>query len=106
MSGASDALRANRACAAPWIKASAERTADPAPVVLRQHSWVEDADSPKSHECVRCGVSMEDRMVHQDLGAGTVVTDTTLDIALHWWCLRHPKTEVARLVTACPEARG
>lgn len=42
----------------------------------------------------------------RDFGPSDVVTATSLDVAIFWWTLRFPRTEVAALVRKCREARG
>lgn len=99
---AADALKANRACAAPWIKDAVDRPKTKAPPVLREHRWQEADDG--AHECATCGAHLSKHFV-VDMDVAQVSTDTALDIAIYFWVLEHPRSEVARLVTACKEVR-
>lgn len=94
-----EALNANRACSAPWIKDAVLRPVTLEAPKLRAHSWVEEDDG--GHCCSVCEVSVDDRFV-KDSGVSEVTTATSLDIALHWWTQAHPRSEVSRLVLRCP----
>ena len=97
-----DELNANRACSAPWIKGAVLRPVTLETPKLRAHAWVEEEGE---HVCAECGVMLSDAFV-KDFGPSEVVTATSLDVAIYWWTLRFPRTEVAALVRKCREARG
>jgi hypothetical protein len=93
-----DALNANRACSAPWIKGIVERPVVPAAPAFKQHNWTESEDG--GWECPNCTIEMV-KGYPKTVGVSDVDTLTTLDVALYWWCLRNPKAAVTALAARC-----